>query len=278
MKLKIISYNILADYLNSPNYIKVDKKYLDNDNRIKLLLKKLKKLISNESIFCLQEVGYLQLSILQTFFFKHKFQMIYTGDLAIVFPFEKFKIKKLELGYIKDLKYLINKKHHEQLDSKKKFYIILTLRSIKKNRNFTIANTHLIASPELNNLKFLQTAVLLKKLDEYYNVILCGDFNSKPDYDNIKLIQNNEINNSLGKFKINNKYNIAHDLDQITTHTKNIASGIFTEMLDYIVVQKNIKINSVSKLKKRDKYNSKNILPNKTEPSDHIVIYADVSI
>ena len=49
MKLKIISYNILADYLNSPNYIKVDKKYLDNDNRIKLLLKKLKKLITNES-------------------------------------------------------------------------------------------------------------------------------------------------------------------------------------------------------------------------------------
>ena len=58
----------------------------------------------------------------------------------------------------------------------------------------------------------------------------------------------------------------------------NWSEKIFTEMLDYIVVQKNIKINSVSKLKKRDKYNSKNILPNKTEPSDHIVIYADVSI
>ena len=42
-KLQIISYNILADYLNDHNFVKVSKKYLDNDYRIKLLSKKLKK-------------------------------------------------------------------------------------------------------------------------------------------------------------------------------------------------------------------------------------------
>ena len=50
MKLKIITYNILADYLNSPDFILVDKKYLDNEYRIKLLLKQIDSVIENNSI------------------------------------------------------------------------------------------------------------------------------------------------------------------------------------------------------------------------------------
>ena len=37
-KFRIISYNILADYLNDPEYVLVKKKYLDNAFRIKLLI------------------------------------------------------------------------------------------------------------------------------------------------------------------------------------------------------------------------------------------------
>ena len=51
MTIKIFSYNILADYLNSHEYIKVNKKYLDNQFRIKLLLKKVKG--TKNTIFCL---------------------------------------------------------------------------------------------------------------------------------------------------------------------------------------------------------------------------------
>ena len=62
MKLKIISYNILADYLGNPDYMLVNKKHLDIDFRIKLLLKKIEKVINSYTIFCLQEVGLNQLS------------------------------------------------------------------------------------------------------------------------------------------------------------------------------------------------------------------------
>ena len=41
-EIKIVTYNILADYLNSHEYVLVNKKYLDNEFRIKLLTKKFK--------------------------------------------------------------------------------------------------------------------------------------------------------------------------------------------------------------------------------------------
>ena len=65
--IKIISYNILADYLNSHEFNLVKKKYLDNNFRIKLLIKHLKEIFkkdTTDTILCLQEVGSTQLSAL----------------------------------------------------------------------------------------------------------------------------------------------------------------------------------------------------------------------
>jgi len=77
MKLKIISYNILADYLGKPDYMLVNKKYLNIDFRLKLLFKKIDNILDDNTIFCLQEVGLKQLSELQLYFFKHNFHVIY---------------------------------------------------------------------------------------------------------------------------------------------------------------------------------------------------------
>ena len=53
------------------NILKSTKKFLDNEFRIKLLLKKL-KIVKKNTIVCLQEVGPLQLSSLYLFFKKIK--------------------------------------------------------------------------------------------------------------------------------------------------------------------------------------------------------------
>ena len=57
--IRIITYNILADYLNSHEYVLVKKKYLDNEFRIKLLIKQFEKKLNDniDTIVCLQEVG-----------------------------------------------------------------------------------------------------------------------------------------------------------------------------------------------------------------------------
>ena len=278
MKLKIISYNILADYLGNPDYMLVDKKYLNINYRIKLLIKKIDNIIDNNTIFCLQEVGLNQLSELQSYFYKYKFHVIYAREIAIIFSTSKFKILSLNIGNIKDLKYLIDKKYHELLESKNKFYIILSLEEKLKKRKITISNTHLISPPELNNLKLLQCYTILKKLEEFYNVIFCGDLNSLPNSDVVGLLSNSKITTALGRFTLKNKYKstISHNL--ITHHTKNIKHGVFTAMLDYIYVQDNIKVNDCSNLNVKSKFNQKNLLPNKIEPSDHIMICNKINI
>ena len=161
---------------------------------------------------------------------------------------------------------------------KKKHFIILTLSDINKKRSFTIATTHLIASPELNDLKLLQIYCILKKLDKYNNIILAGDFNSKPDSDVYKLITSKPLKNKLGTFKTKNKYKITHKPNLITTHTKNLNSDVFTATIDYIVVQDNIVVEKTSKLYDISKYNEKNLAPNISESSDHFMISAYVHL
>lgn len=279
MKLKIISYNILANNLANPDYIKVNKKYLDNTYRIKILKKKIIDEIENNTIFCLQEVSNKQLASLHIFLSKYKYKFVNVNELAILFPYEKFIINNLELGLIYDeLRDMIPTKHHKLLNSKKKHFIILSLSDINKKRSFTIATTHLIASPELDDLKLLQIYCILKKLDKYNNIILAGDFNSKPDSDVYKLITSKPLKNKLGTFKTKNKYKITHESNLITTHTKNLNSDVFTATIDYIVVQDNIVVEKTSKLYDISKYNEKNLAPNISESSDHFMISAYVHL
>lgn len=62
--------------------------------------------------------------------------------------------------------------------------LILNLKHKVTNVNIIIANTHLFWNPYNEEIKLLQTAVLLEYLTNNYknsdNVFLCGDFNSMP--------------------------------------------------------------------------------------------------
>tara|TARA_Y100000991_G_C21967727_1_gene347751 strand:- start:173 stop:1177 length:1005 start_codon:yes stop_codon:yes gene_type:complete len=117
-----------------------------------------------------------------------------------------------------------------------------------------VANTHLISSPLLNELKLLQTYLILKKLDTYKNIIFAGDYNSMPGSDVVNLVLNKHDHNFD---PIKNKYKPTHEHKYITTHTKNKNSGIFTAMIDYIFTSKNLKVKKVSKLYSKSHYNRK---------------------
>ena len=49
-------------------------------------------------------------------------------------------------------------------------------------------------------------------------------------------------------------------------------------MIDYIFVSNNIEVINISKLNDRSDYNSKNIAPNKNDPSDHFLISTTLNI
>ena len=287
MNIKVLSYNILMDYLADPNFIKVKKKYLNNKYRIVLIIKKLLSELNKNTIICLQEIGDSQMNILIKIFFKLGYYCVNVGELGIFFPYKKFNIKSVNLGIISNLKYNLPKKFHELLISKRKNFIILELENKKTKKKITIVNTHLLANPKYEQIKFLQIYVILRELEKYKNIILCGDLNSLPTSDIINYILHQKKSLKLKNITTDlafrakplaNIYKPVHNHSLITTHTKNKLSGIFTEMIDYIFVSKNIKVINTSKLKDRSNYNNKNLAPNKHEPSDHFLISTTLKI
>jgi len=276
MIIKVLSYNILMDVLANPDFIKVKKKYLDNKYRLKLIIKKILSELEKNTIICLQEVGNSQLNILIKIFYNLGYYCVNVDELCIFFPYNKFNIKNVNLGIISNLKYNLPKKFHELLISKRKYFIILELEDKKTKNKITVVNTHLLANPKYEQIKFLQIYVILRELEKYKNIILCGDLNSLPASDVVKFILHQKI--SIKLKNIENIYKSTHNHNLITTHTKNKLSGIFTEMIDYIFVSNNIEVINISKLNDRSDYNSKNIAPNKNDPSDHFLISTTLNI
>jgi len=279
-QMNVVTYNILADYLNSHEYILVNKKYLDNKYRIKLLSKKIKKILKTDNkktVFCLQEVGPTQLSFLYTWFGKYNYVCISFRGLAIFYP-SNLKVISVEVNFIKNLsnKYLKNKKKLKDLvDGFNHVYIIVSFK------NVTLCTTHIVSNPKFDNIKTLQSYLLAKRLEEYDKVIFCGDFNSKPDSNVYKLLSNGSVKYPYyGNLKVKNKFNSSYKLlynneINITTHTSNITTTSFTETIDYIWITPNISPIKSNLIITRETINDKyklDFLPNKTQPSDHYYI------
>ena len=258
---------------------------MDNEYRIKLLSRKIKELLKEDNkktIFCLQEVGPTQLSFLYTWFRKYKYLCISFRGLAIFYP-SKFDVVSVEVNFIKSLakKYLkrVNKLK-ELVDNFNHVYIIIQLKS-NYFKEVTVCTTHIVSNPKFDNVKILQSYLLAKKLENFNRVILCGDFNSKPDSKVYELLSTGVVKYPYyGNLKIKKKFSSSYKLlydDEIniTTHTSNMITPKFTETLDYIWITPNIfpiKSNSIITIQTiNDKY-GKDFLPNKSQPSDHFYL------
>lgn len=289
-QIKIITYNILADYLNSEKFILVKKKHLDNNFRKKLLIKKLKNILNKFpkiSIFCFQEVGPTQIIFLSQLFLKFNYLYINYKDLAIFYP-NVFSVKFAEINYIRELgkKYLKTKQRLiDKLENFNNIYIILELES-KTCNTFTLCTTHLTSNPKYNKtIKVLQSYLISKRLEKYNKVIFCGDFNSTPDSNVYKLLSTGIVKYPYyGNFKIKNKFTSSYfkfynKEDNITTHTKNKITPFFTETIDYIWITPDITPIRINKpILKNEIIKKYKPMPNKLEPSDHFYLIHDLKI
>ena len=272
--------DILSDYkfMNQP------KQYLDYKYRTNLLINKFDNIFNYNTIFCLQEVGSYQLKILQKYFLNKDFHTIYYGDLAIFFSVKRFQLVKVEMGPLGDLDKFLPRSNRgklkKMLKSKNKHYIMVNLKCKESNKDFTISNTHLSARKEYDDIKLLQSYVLLKLLENEKNAIFLGDLNSVPSSNVIDLILNKSNDNKMGKFKIEKKFISVYEigLGLVTTHASNKYTPIFSEMIDYIFVDKNLKFSNVIKIPNKDTLSNKKFYPDKEEPSDHFMIGCEIEI
>jgi len=291
--LSIITYNILADYLKNEGYIFSKKEYLNNNYRINLLIKKIKKEINRNknSIFCFQEVGPDQYAYLHILFSNNEYNSVIFRDNAIFYPssykvtfVETQTIRKLSDKYLKDKPKLIKQTHNFNHS-----YIILTLKS-KYFKEITVCCTHLISNPKHENIKILQCYLLAKHLESFKRVIFCGDFNSMPYSKQYELLSIGKTKYPYykelkTKLKITSAYKKFYGEEiNITTHTSNMKTPVFTETIDYIWITKEfIPINTTDVItradiiKKQEKY-KKDTLPNKKEPSDHYMLRVDLQL
>ncbi|KAK6465811.1 glucose-repressible alcohol dehydrogenase transcriptional effector [Scheffersomyces coipomensis] len=191
----------------------------------------------------------------------------------------------------------------KRLLSRNTVALILKLHDKHTNKTIYVANTHLYWSPKFNDVKVLQTKLLLNALTDFIDVkdphiIIAGDFNSNsnssvyrlldsnnnkthkinvkecPEFsaynygtDNQFVNEDNEINNPLLLTSSYNTLIKPNDL-KFTCHTKE-----FSDYIDHIFISpNNFKVSGVLGNVNESYLDTNSVIgfPDKHFPSDHI--------
>ena len=184
--------------------------------------------------------------------------------------------------------------------------VLTLLENIDTKQKLLVANAHLHWDPSYRDVKLLQTAMLLDEIERFLPknsripVLVCGDFNSKPDSGVYHFIQNGSVpadhedmtpppgsptsaqhsslaaiypNGLQHRLHLNSAYGIVNELD-FTNWTPT-----FRDVIDYVWYDtKHLKV--VGLLGNVDKdYCAKHVgFPNWHHPSDHIPLLVQLRI
>lgn len=206
----VMSYNVLAQNLLEDNfglYTNCLPEALEWENRRRLLMKELK--YHSPDIICLQEVN---CDHYEEFFLPELQQRGYEGsfmkrtgdklDGCATF----YKKRKFSCDEVIQVPYY--KAEGGSLLDRDNVALILKLkplsRSLPSSRYIFVSNTHLLFNPRRGDIKLAQLVILLAELDkcahlevypdQYYPVIMCGDFNCEPHCELYKLILMGHLN------------------------------------------------------------------------------------
>lgn len=189
--------------------------------------------------------------------------------------------------------------------------LILKLWDKQTQKQIYVSNTHLYWLPKFNDVKLIQTKILLNELSRFIGndsqeeepyVIMCGDFNSTPDLLVFKLLKEGEVKlDTAEEFK---GFDYGHKLDgelldirivrspfnlkaaygsllkegladrlEFTSYSKDLV-----EVLDHIWLSSaNLEVNRVLG-KVEQKYCAKSAgFPDSQFPSDHIPLVSEIS-
>jgi 2',5'-phosphodiesterase len=174
-------------------------------------------------------------------------------------------------------------------------WIFARLKYRETNQNIVVANYHMpcaFFAPQVMTLHATMVIQRLQKLAENDPFVLAGDFNITPNNPQYQLITTGNLdpNNVAYPHKIEDEsWNIKLDFPlrsayreilgkepDLTNYSQVKNKETFISTLDYIWLSPQWKVNSVLPLPSRDE--AKGPFPNQNEPSDHLLIAADLSL
>ncbi|XP_065644098.1 2',5'-phosphodiesterase 12 [Hydra vulgaris] len=306
-KLRIITYNILADvfcdseYAHEVLYPYCPKYALKLSYRMNLLIKEL--IGFNADILCLQEceLKMFQVSlkpVLQIYNYEG-YLNLKTGKMpegeAIFIRKNKFihlkdfSISVKEALYLecnKDILAAIQKNDIFDLLCKKSSIAQIHILAENKinGRHLCIFNTHLYFKPGAQLIRVLQIAVLLnyveKILKEHQTkcfLIMCGDYNSKKGDPVLQFL--NEKSYSLKLlYNLDCVLQCPFQLENVTGFPLfTVFVPQFRETLDYIFVDENFTLDGFVPIPLAEELEVFCALPSVVSPSDHIPLIVDLN-
>jgi mRNA deadenylase 3'-5' endonuclease subunit Ccr4 len=296
MSIKVLTYNVLSHKLaNTFNFPYTREEYLNDTNRLSLILDQLCEYIDNEYIICLQEVSLTWSGILDIFFEKskyttsyisyHKIESDYMGVYTAI-PTNKFYreciVYSCPIDFLPSRKYSWFKKYFPCYEATEEIE-----KRVKSNNNkliaiklnihdfkFWIINYHMPSDFKYEETMILHTKLIklaIQKITRNDPYILCGDFNIQPNSIMYSILCSNidEKNNSIplksAYFEFNKKEpNYTSYCHRVNEKFKGTLDYIFYYGMDLLFVPK-LKLNNV-------------LMPNENNPSDHLPISAEFYI
>ncbi len=274
MNYKLLFWNILCDeysydWKTAPN---IELKYKIWDYRVKLFSQILSIKDNISDLYCFVEVDkqddlYMMLNNIvgQKLYDSVYFQRPNT-PLGIMLVYNRYKF-----NLIKNYRYLLGN------NVKQNFALVALLQEMFYPFNiFCLIITHLTAWDKNEQIRIKQVNNLINNLKNDNNLkklkiskyILCGDFNTGPESECVKIMIENGFKSIFeNEEKDNNKFTMVIDT---------MDEGIKKLKFDYIFISDNINI--IKKIMPIEYLNFEKGIPNENFPSDHIFLQTEFNL
>ena len=274
MNYKLLFWNILCDeysydWKTAPN---IELKYKIWDYRVKLFSQILSIKDNISDLYCFVEVDkqddlYMMLNNIvgQKLYDSVYFQRPNT-PLGIMLVYNRYKF-----NLIKNYRYLLGN------NVKQNFALVALLQEMFYPFNiFCLIITHLTAWDKNEQIRVNQVNNLFNNLKNDNNLkklkiskyILCGDFNTGPESECVKIMIENGFKSIFeNEEKDNNKFTMVIDT---------MDEGIKKLKFDYIFISDNINI--INKIMPIEYLNFEKGIPNENFPSDHIYLQTEFNL
>ena len=274
MNYKLLFWNILCDeysydWKTAPN---IELKYKIWDYRVKLFSQLLSIKDNISDLYCFVEVDkqddlYMMLNNIvgQKLYDSVYFQRPNT-PLGIMLVYNRYKF-----NLIKNYRYLLGN------NVKQNFALVALLQEMFYPFNiFCLIITHLTAWDKNEQIRVNQVNNLFNNLKNDNNLkklkiskyILCGDFNTGPESECVKIMIENGFKSIFeNEEKDNNKFTMVIDT---------MDEGIKKLKFDYIFISDNINI--IKKIMPIEYLNFEKGIPNENFPSDHIYLQTEFNL
>ncbi|CAK9436149.1 uncharacterized protein LODBEIA_P07070 [Lodderomyces beijingensis] len=324
-KFSVMSFNLLSRHYIWPHVYKdLSSEYLDwNGHRFPLINKTIQQFQCD--IICLQEMEYHLYkhfwskqfpSSEYTSFYVQKSSIFQSnkddkrdgvGIFVNATRFDVLKEKRINFGQLilKDKKkYQYTKDLMNRLLPRNTVALILKLYDKQADKIVYVTNTHLYWSPQYNDVKVLQTKLMLDQLKKFVkevnaSIIFLGDLNSNHKSDVFNLITKETLDTLLSQafagknYGVNNALidkqgKVENPIPLKSAYEKLLAANqlrftsfapSFADVLDHIFVSDDIEVHSILGGVDESYISSLPVkgFPNEQFPSDHIPIIAELS-